>query len=507
VTDPTTGGTDEPVVGEPVPAMAAPTGPPRVRRAPVFIAIAAALLAGGVIDRAARPAVEPSDATALAMPIAPPPTSLSSTWFCAGGTAQAGGTDGVEADASVVVANPGDRALHGAIRVVPSEGEAKSIPLDVGPRARAVARLGDVVAAPYAAALVELDGGEVVVEQQIRGAMGISTAPCASAASERWYLAEGSTARDGANPEDRMLLALYNPFPEDAIVDLSFTHEAGRSVPSDFTGLVVKGGGLRIVNVGAHVRRRAHISTTAVARTGRVVIDRIQQRNGGFKGISLAQAAPAPAEEWYFPEGYVGAGSGEAFHVYNPSATQEAEVSLELALESGAAEPFDLTIAPRARITVDASAEERVPKDVGHAATVLSLNGVPVVAERTIAVGPPSPRGAGVADSLGIPLRAREWVLAAGGTSPSVDEWITIYNPGPADATVTTQVLASGTLLDLEGLSDVTIKAGRRLATRIPIQREDLPLLVQSSTPVVVERGIYLVGSPGIALSSGIPSR
>jgi hypothetical protein len=238
-----------------------------------------------------------------------------------------------------------------------------------------------------------------------------------------------------------------------------------------------------------------------------VVIDRIQQRNGTVTGISLAQAAPAPAEEWFFPEGYVGAGSGEAFHVYNPSSTQEAQVSIELALESGAAEPFDLTIAPRARVTVDAAAEERVPKDVGHAATVLSLNGVPVVAERTIALSPPSPRGVGVADSLGIPLRAREWVFAAGGTSASVAEWVTIYNPGPGDATLTVQVLANGTLLDLEGLSDVPVKAGRRFSKQIPIQREDLPLLVQSSGPVVVERGIALVGAPGVALSSGVPSR
>jgi hypothetical protein len=474
----------------------------------VFVAIAAALLAGGIIDRAAHPSpvVAAGVAAAPGMPVAAPSTSLSSTWFCGGGTAQAGGTDGVEADAAVFVANPSDRVLRGTMRVVPSEGEAKAIPLEVAPRSRTVARLGDVVAAPYAAALVELDGGDVVVEQQIKGALGISTAPCASAASEKWYLAEGSTAREGANAEDRMLLALYNPFPEDAIVDLAFTHEAGRSVPSDFTGLVVKGGALRVVSVGEHVRRRAHISMTATARTGRVVIDRIQQRNGTAKGVSLALAAPAPAERWTFPEGLVSAGIGEQFHVFNPT-TEEAQVSIELALESGAAEPFDLTIAPRARVTIVADQEERVPKDVGHTATVVSLNGVPVVAERTVVAVPPAARGTGVADSLGIPLTAHEWVLAAGGTSPTVDEWVVAYNPGPDEATVNVQVLASGTLLDLEGLSDVKVKPGRRLYARIPIQREDLPLLVQSSSPVVVERGISLVGSPGLALSSGIPLR
>jgi hypothetical protein len=498
---------DQPIEPE-VPPTAAAVWTPRPRRVPVFVALAALLVGGAFLDRAARPApaTVAGAKAAAAMPVAAPPTSLSSTWFCPGGTAKAGGTDGVEADVVVVAANPGDRALNGVLRVVPSEGEAKSIPLKVGPRSRSVARLGDVVAAPYAAALVELDGGDVVVEQEIHGPLGVSTSPCASAASERWYLAEGSTAREGANAEDRMLLALYNPFPEDAIVDLAFTHEAGRSVPSDFTGLVVKGGALRIVSVGEHVRRRAHISMTAVARTGRVVIDRIQQRNGAAKGISLALAAPAPAERWTFPDGYVGAGIAERFHVYNPT-DDEAQVSIELSLETGAAEPFDLTIAPRARVTVVADEEERVPKEVGHTASVVSLNGVPVVAERTVIASGGAAGRVGIADSLGVPLTAHEWVLAAGATSATLDEWVTIYNPGPRDAKVTVQVLAGGTLLDLEGLRDASVKAGRRLAVRVPIQRDDLPLLVQATAPVAVERGVYLVGSPGVALSAGIPLR
>ena len=304
-----------------------------------------------------------------------------------------------------------------------------------------------------------------------------------------------------------MLLALYNPFPEDAIVDLSFTHEAGRSVPSDFTGLVVKGGALRVVSVGDHVRRRAHISMTAVARSGRIVVDRIQLRNGSSKGMSLALAATSPGTTWYFPEGLVADGVGESFHLYNPNA-EEAQVSIELALETGAAEPFDLTVPPRGRLTVVAGEEERVPKGVGHAATVLSLNGVPIVAERSVVAVAPASR-AGIADSLGARRTAERWVLAAGAASPTVDEWIVVLNPGPSDATVTVRALAAGQLLAPESLAPVPVKAGRRVAIRASehFSREDLALLVESTSPVVVERGIYLVGSPGIALSSGVPLR
>ena len=484
---------------------------PRVRRWPVFAALAALLLAGGIADRTARPTVRDRAASPEAqvalMPVAAPATSLSSSWFCAGQTSRPEAVDGLVAEGTVIVANPGDRALTGTIRVQPSEGDPKTVPLEVAARSRTHVKLSDVVVAPFAAALVELDGGDVVVEHQISGPQGFSTAPCAPSASERWHLAEGSTARDGAHPEDRMLLALYNPFPEDAIVDLSFSHEEGRSVPSDFTGLVVKGGTLRMVNVGDHVRRRAHIATTAVARSGRIVIDRIQVRNGTNKGLSLALAATAPGTIWYFPEGLLADGINESFHLYNPT-SEEAEVSIELALETGAAEPFDLTVPPRGRLTVVAADEERVPRGVPHAATVISLNGVPVVAERSVVAAAPASR-LGSSDSLGARRTARRWVLAAGAATPTVDEYLLVLNPGPGDATITIKALAGGQLLVPESLLPTPVPAGRRIAVRATdhYSREDLALLIESTAPIVVERGVYLVGSPGVALSAGIPLR
>lgn len=489
--------------------LVAPTpGPdpaaPSSRRVAVLLVLALLAIAAGVADRMAPASDSRSGAAArvATMPVAAPATSLSSTWFCAGGMATVDGVEGMPADGAVSVANAGERPLTGTITVVPSDGAPKTVPLSVGPRSRTRVQLHDVLVAQYAAALVELDGGEVVVEHEIAGALGISTAPCASAASDHWYLAEGSTAR-----EDSMRLAIYNPFPEDAIVDLAFATDQGRAVPSDFTGLVVKGGRLLIVKVEDHVRRRTNVAMTAVARSGRIVVDRLQLRGGATKGVSLALAAPSPGPTWYFPEGLVVDGVTERFHLYNPTA-EEAQVSLELSLEQGAAEPFDLTIPPRERLTVVASEEERVPRGVGHAATVSSLNGVPIVAERSITAAAPATRS-GIADSLGLRRTADEWVLAAGSASATLDEWVVVLNPGPRDATVSVRGLASGQLLAVEGLQEVDLPAGRRVAIRLTdhAARPDLPLVVTSTAPVAVERGVYVVGAPGIALSSGIPLR
>ncbi len=473
----------------------------RSRRIPVFGVLVVALVAGGLIDRLPRRdgARLQYSARVATMPTAAPATALSSAWFCAGGMATPDGVEGMVAEGAIAIANAGDRTLTGTITIVPLEGDAKTVPLELGPRARRRLLLREVMTATYAAALVELDGGEVVVEHEIAGPLGISTAPCASSASERWYLAEGSTAR-----EDSMRLAIYNPFPEDAIVDLSFATDQGRAVPSDFTGLVVRGGRLLVVKVEDHVRRRNNVAMTAVARSGRIVVDRLQLRGGATKGISLALAAPSAGPRWYFPEGLVSAGIQERYHLYNPT-DREAQVSLELTLEEGAVEPFDLTIPPRERLTVVASDEERVPRDVGHAATVVSLNGVPVVAERSVAASAPAPR-TGIADTLGARRTARQWVLASGAATDVFDQWVVVLNPGPAAATVSLRGLVNGQLLDVATLQDVAIPAGQRLALRLTdhIKRDDLPLLVTATAPVVVERGIYVVGGPGIALSSGL---
>jgi len=474
------------------------------RRATVLVTIAVALVAAALADRIARPEPDGDDTVALAaqMPTAAPASALSSTWFCAGGT----GVPSGRADATVIVANPTRRDLTGTLTVTPAAGDAKSVPLTVPARSRVSTRLGDVVAADYVAATVDLDGGGAAVEHQATSPLGMSVAPCAASGSSRWHVADGSTARD-----DTMLLALYNPFPEDAIVDLSFSTDKGRAVPSDFQGLVVRGGGLGIVDVGLHVRRRDRVAATVETRSGRLVVDRIQLRAGGTpKSISLALAAPSPGERWWFADGLVADGVIERFSVYNPTA-EEAAVSLDLIADgdAGAIEPFDLTVPARQRIDLVANDEERVPKGVAHAASVTSLNGVPVVVERSISATSPASRS-GIAEVLGARRMAARWVLAAGAATDTIDEWVSVLNPTTSAVRVSFTALAGGQPLPVESLQDVPVAPGRRETFRLTdhIKRDDLALLVEAvGGEVVVERALYAVGSPGLSLTAGIPLR
>ena len=63
------------------------------------------------------------------------------------------------------------------------------------------------------------------------------------------------------------------------------------------------------------------------------------------------------------------------------------------------------------------------------------------------------------------------------------------------------QALASGQLLDVEGLQALPVEPGQRRAVRLGdhIRRDDLALVVTSDRPVVVERDLYTGGGSGLA--------
>lgn len=465
------------------------------RRVVVLAAVFVVLAAGGVADRAPRPG-RPAPGARTLMPTAAPPGALSSSWFCAGATASAGGA----ADGVVVMANPTTRPAAGTVRVVPVAGPASAVAVRVEPGSTAAVVLRDVVAAPHAAAVVDLDGGQVTAELVVRGPADSDVVPCASRGSGRWYFADGSTAKDAT-----LLLSLFNPFPEDAIVDLSFATDQGRAAPAAFRPVVVPGRGLTVVDVGQHVRRREAVATAAVARTGRVVAAQTQLRTApGRAGLSVALGAPSTGTEWHFADGVVADGVGERLAVANPGPA-EATVLFEPVLDEGVAEPFERTVPARGRIDVVLDEAVGVPRGVGHSTSVRSLDGVPVVASRAVEVttaGRP-----GRADVLGARRAATRWLFAAGGAAPPLEEFLVLLNPGTRPARVTVAVLGPGAPVPLDGLGEITLAPGRRRGVRVGAHaaHPSLALLVTSSAPVVADRSLSGPGPTGLWAGAGIP--
>jgi hypothetical protein len=334
--------------------------------------------------------------------------------------------------------------------------------------------------------------------------MGDSVASCASSASSSWYFAEGVTTRDAGE----VLLAL-NPFPDDAVVDVVFSTEEGTVSPQALTGLLVRGQALTLINVGEYVQRRESVSAKLVARTGRLVVSRIQTFDGsaGRKGIAVGLGAAAPGSVWYFPEGLVADGLSERFLVYNPGAT-EAQVEVALVLDRGEAEPLRLTIPRESRLAVNAGEESRIPRNVPHTVTVRSVEGPEVVVERAVDGASPSGR-TGLSITLGARLPALRWATAVGAADENLDEWVVVQNPGNQTARVTLNLLADGSAVPMGNFTAVEVPPGQRRALHVndALKRPAVPVLLTSTQEVVVERAVYRVKASGLGMSMAIPLR
>jgi hypothetical protein len=480
-------------------------GPPMnaSRRWPALVVLLAVV--GGLLAVSSRrsPLATPTfgSATSSAIPMAAPAGSQSSTWYCAAGTA----APGAAFNLTVVLANAS--AVERAATITWMAADHAPVVQKVtvrGNDATSVAATG-ALTAPIVSALVEVDGGDVGVEHAVSGASGSSVAPCATEASDHWYFANGVTEKDAHE-----VLALYNPFPADAVVDLSFATEQGAVSPREVQGFPIAAHTTAFVNVHDIVRRRAVAAVSVSARTGRLVVDRLQVFDGtaGRSGVSLALGAPSGADAWEFPDGLFAPPTlGEAWHVYNPG-NDEAEVTLTFVPVSGdAPEPIDLTLPPHGQQTIDAASTKLVA-GVAHSATVTSQTGTPVIVERAVDARKPGAR-VGWSSTLGAAVSAKRWVFAVGEANSRTDEWLVVHNPGAKEVTVSVLALADRVRLPIEEMQGLTVPPGGRLALRLGdhIDRSPLPILVEADGDVAVERDAYGVGRVGLSAVVGIPLR
>jgi len=482
----------------------------------MILLLAACALIGVALDGVEAPAARtPVFASSVGMPAAAPPSALSSSWFCAGATD--GGSHYIPG--VVVIANAGREAATAAVTLLGSNGARAHRTLSVA--ARATVQVPESVpgGAPWVGAFVDVDAGQVAVAQQIltnasssgSGSQGApEVTPCATSASPRWYFPSGQTLINAG-----VELTLVNPQAEAAIVDLSFTTSEGQEAPQGFQGLVVPARGLLAVDLASHLRRRAAIATTVSVRAGAAVAfetDWVDPPAPGavlegtpqasqadadpafpVAGVEVTLGAPSPQTSWIWPAGVAGPGLSETYVIYNPAA-KAAQVRLSIGLDQGQAEPFPLSVGPYQVLTVNSEGQARIPPGVGHFAALESLNGVGVVALRSLVADgssawyPQSGPSYGRAAMLGEDFRARRWLLPMVGTAGLGAAELVVYNPGPKAAKVALAGLDEAALTANGIPSPVSVGPGRRAVLGLAgSEALGHPLLVSSDVPVYVE--------------------
>jgi hypothetical protein len=473
-------------------------------RWPALVLIPALLIAAALVGRGD----DAADAEVAAVEVQPEaygpvvagPDSLGAFWFCSGGT----GVAGAAADHHVTAINTTDASRVVTLTVYGSRAADSEPPEPVTRQqtltayGRAQWRLGDLVAADYVSATVEIDGGGVVVERRVSGPQGAAAGPCSSTASPNWSVPVGGTDTTAANALRREILVFFNPFPADAVLDARFSTETGQRETDTFRGFVVPGRGVVAVDLSfANVTVSPEVTAEITARTGRVVVDRLQfYAEPEISGLALSTGVPTTSSSWVFPAGELGATRREALVVANPG-DLPAEVDVEIRPEAGTltAEPFELTVQPHRHVLLDLAAEERMQQLLAEQASfsivVRTADGTSVAAERLVWVTPGQP-GAGAATSPGIALAGTTLVADMAGAQPG--SLLTLFNPSADSvAQVGVSILADGAPRPPVGDDEIEIQPGQRLT--IPVEdlaTGDFAVLLRSTTPVMAERDVVL---------------
>lgn len=481
-------------------------------RRPVVLLAVAAFLAGAVALERDREAPAVGDGAVRLERLAPTVEAdgaLSSTWFCAAGTSL--GAEGA-AEQLVVIENAGSDTVEATLTAYGDEGQQGVEAVELPPASRTQVAVSSIVDASWAGVLVESPAGEIAVQHLLSG-NGMRTAgPCASSVAPTWYLPVGTTV---LGVEHR--LVLFNPFPDEAVVDLTFETETDTRRPSAYQALVVAGRSVKVLDVSSEVTVREQMATTVVARSGLVVAEQlaiVAADSDLPPGMAVLLGAPAAVTSWAIPDGPA-LREGDDVHVvvFNPGGQQaEVDVSLLVADPSavGVVEPYELSVRPGQFEVIDLRADQRLPDGVGWSAVVQSRNGQPVVAAR--AERRAAREGVGPAELtvLGSPVGATRWDVPLGNLSSSGPARVVVANPAVAEpVSVSVSAIGDGTVEPVGAADELRVGPGARVV--IDLGRLDAStawsLRVEADRAVVVEASVAFADDGGLAAWIGLPSR
>lgn len=415
---------------------------------------------------------------------------VSTTWYCAEGTANPGG----RADEELEIGNVGRRPLQAVVTVDGGSDVPPVVrPYTVAPGRVVRVHVADLAPIADPGVVVETSGGRAVVEHTLSRTGDTAMGPCAREPSREVRFAAGTTSKGS-----ELWLALFNPFPDDAIVDVEAVTDTGRRAPVRLQGIVVPR--LTRVSVPIHdaIQRVDTVATQVSVRRGRVIVEQSQYLDGsdGRRGLGLTLGSEL-AKSWRFPIGIAGSGRQERIVLANPG-PRDATVTVSFVLDAAAAvEPVQLILPATSVVSPDLS---RVPDDIAYSARVRSS--VPIVAESVGAFGAPQAADVrGIALDPGFVAGARTWAVVPSRLAPASNDALALVSTDGRSHRVRIVLPGSD---GVQVLRSTTVPATGRVVVQMPdvTRRPNLALLVLADGPVVVDREST---RPGLTRSPAVP--
>lgn len=427
-------------------------------------------------------------------PFVPTREQLSSTWFCAGVPLEGRGVGDRGRGGVVVIANHHETPLSAALTVFTTADGVAPIEQTVEVPAFGTTQVDLATvqtAGDYVAAMVEIPGGGAYVEQRADHADGSAVSACSNTTSSSWYLADNYTLNDSR--ED---LVIVNPYPDTAILDITFSTDESSRSPQELQGMPVAGRSIKVVSEEFMPKDEAILAADIRAVRGRVVVGRAQRYLGERQGFSLSLASPSASPEWYFAEGERSDDVAfERYSIYNPGdrdVTVDAAV-LGVPLEDTSFVPFRSDVVPAGKVISYTTKEFEGLPEGRHFLSFSTESEVGIVVERGI-----TRREGGnsyvTAVSLGAPqsfLGYSRWSMAICVSLPA-DNVIVVSNLDYAAGTVTVLALGPGGEQPVPGLESIDLPASGVIAISLPggSAAIGVPLVVTSTQRIIVERSM-----------------
>ena len=193
------------------------------------------------------------------------------------------------------------------------------------------------------------------------------------------------------------MIFLFNPYPDNAVVDISFAADGRTRRPEAYNGLVVPPNSLLPIDLTSVVTLSETISARITSRTGRIVAERLVVLGDELspKGLSTEIGSPSLNNLWVFPGGFTSERL-TSLVMFNPSESEIAEIDIEIIpdiLNYGYVEPLSVNIPASSSRSVsfkDGQDQQnpllvdikRIPKGIPFWVVVRSTNNVQIAAER-----------------------------------------------------------------------------------------------------------------------------
>jgi hypothetical protein len=477
-----------------------------VRRLPLVLALVAVLVAAVVAGNGhgnalrAVPVVTPTEAAAM-----PAANARSAAWYCPGlppSRLLANAPD------RVAVANLETRPVDVAVTVVPDRGNVLRRSIRAPARgtvtaASGAAAKGAVIVEPFAAS---------VAAQSSSSAPGVAaTAACATQPSTSWHFAQGTTVR---GTED--WIVLFNPFGDDAIVDMSFFTDNGFAEPVALQGKTVPRRSRVVIPVHNYVHYQRIVATTITARSGRIVAQQtvIYAHAGQPAGVTRTLGAVTTARQWVFPSATSAAGDVRTIGISDPG-DADGQVYVQVTtVNKAVVEPVTVSVPRNGVTTVQIGTCAKALRvncialrpGVQYSVLVHATRDVGVVAQ-DLSTWSDDTRG-GANALVGNTAGARQWVFPAalGTTGNAV---LDLLNAQGAVSRVSVAYVANGRRVTPRGMAGIVLRPNEQrdvaLSGRPEWANGTATIVVTATEPVVAQRTLFRADDVSVDL--GIPAR